>query len=238
MATRLGIPLHDPEFVQSHLTGSCLLTEGCRGEGDILRNSQGEPFMAHDALIAKDLALHDVVSRAMTTEVREGSGVDAEIKFLAAEALHGIGGLALDEYANRFANELGRRCYVTGKLWKNKPPFRLALNMAGFGSHCLALQTLHRTWSHEVPRVWHSTCRRHGNARLEDARFDRSPLSGFFLMEGRTLRARALSHVMMRLARLVQGRNSTTASPREPISQHSPTMSQSSLQSFTTAWAV
>ena len=138
-------PLHDPEFVQSHLTGSCLLTEGCRGEGDILRNSQCELFMAHDALIAKDLALHDVVSRAMTTEVREGSGVDAEIKFLAAEALHGIGGLAFDEYANRFANELGRRGCVTGKLWKIKPPFRLALNMASFGSHCLALQTLHRT---------------------------------------------------------------------------------------------
>ena len=194
--------------------------------------------MAHDALIAKDLALHDVVSRAMTTEVREGQWRRCRNQVPRGRSASRNWWSCLGRVRKPFANELGRRCYVTGTLWKNKPPFRLALNMAGFGSHCLALRTLHRTWSHEVPRVWHSTCRIHGNARLEDARFDRSPLSGFFLMEGRTLRARALSHVMMRLARLVQGRNSTTASPREPISQHSPTMSQSSLQSFTTAWAV
>ena len=70
-------------------------------------------------------------------------------------------------HKDRFTDELGRQDYMTGEMWKNKSPFRLALNMAGFGSHCLALQTLHRTWNHEVPRVWHSTCRRHGNTRLE-----------------------------------------------------------------------
>eukprot|EP00405_Crypthecodinium_cohnii_P025458 CAMPEP_0206489994 /NCGR_PEP_ID=MMETSP0324_2-20121206/43702_1 /ASSEMBLY_ACC=CAM_ASM_000836 /TAXON_ID=2866 /ORGANISM="Crypthecodinium cohnii, Strain Seligo" /LENGTH=1124 /DNA_ID=CAMNT_0053970041 /DNA_START=42 /DNA_END=3416 /DNA_ORIENTATION=+ len=55
---------------------------------------------------------------------------DAKIKFLAAEALRGVGGLILDANGKRFANELGRRDYVTGEMWKNKPPFRLALNKA------------------------------------------------------------------------------------------------------------
>merc|ERR1719436_1501109 len=55
---------------------------------------------------------------------------DAKIKFLAAEALRGVGGLILDGGGKRFANELGRRDYVTGEMWKNKPPFRLCLNKA------------------------------------------------------------------------------------------------------------
>jgi len=55
---------------------------------------------------------------------------DAKVKFLAAEALRGVGGLVLDAHGNRFANELGRRDYVTGEMWKNKPPFRLCLNKA------------------------------------------------------------------------------------------------------------
>merc|ERR1712054_519384 len=55
---------------------------------------------------------------------------DAKIKFLAAEALRGVGGLVLDKEGKRFANELGRRDYVTGEMWKNKPPFRLVLNAA------------------------------------------------------------------------------------------------------------
>merc|ERR1719321_1409473 len=79
MISRLGHPLSDLEFVQFHPTGifpaGCLLTEGCRGEGGILRNSEGEPFMARYAPTAKDLASRDVVSRAMTMEIREGRGV-------------------------------------------------------------------------------------------------------------------------------------------------------------------
>jgi len=55
---------------------------------------------------------------------------DAKIKFLAAEALRGVGGIVLDAFGKRFANELGRRDYVTGEMWKNKPPFRLCLNKA------------------------------------------------------------------------------------------------------------
>jgi flavocytochrome c len=55
---------------------------------------------------------------------------DAKIKFLAAEALRGVGGIVLDANGKRFCNELGRRDYVTGEMWKNKPPFRLCLNKA------------------------------------------------------------------------------------------------------------
>merc|ERR1712166_490323 len=79
MASRVGLPMQDLEFVQFHPTGifpaGCLLTEGCRGEGGILRNSEGKPFMARYAPTAKDLASRDVVSRAMTMEIREGRGV-------------------------------------------------------------------------------------------------------------------------------------------------------------------
>merc|ERR1719313_2905688 len=79
MIARAGLPLEDLEFVQFHPTGifpaGCLMTEGCRGEGGILKNSEGEPFMARYAPTAKDLASRDVVSRAMTMEVREGRGV-------------------------------------------------------------------------------------------------------------------------------------------------------------------
>merc|ERR1719271_496817 len=53
---------------------------------------------------------------------------DAKIKFLAAEALRGVGGLVFNAEGKRIANELGRRDYVTGEMWKNKPPFRLCLN--------------------------------------------------------------------------------------------------------------
>merc|ERR1719298_99696 len=79
MVTRAGLPMQDLEFVQFHPTGifpaGCLLTEGCHGEGGILKNSEGEPFMARYAPTAKDLASRDVVSRAMTMEIREGRGV-------------------------------------------------------------------------------------------------------------------------------------------------------------------
>merc|ERR1712151_1210802 len=61
-----------------------------------------------------------------------GDDPDAKVKFLAAEALRGVGGLVLDKNGKRFANELGRRDYVTGEMWKNKPPFRLCLNKAAY----------------------------------------------------------------------------------------------------------
>jgi succinate dehydrogenase / fumarate reductase flavoprotein subunit len=79
MALRAGLGLQDMEFVQFHPTGiygaGCLITEGVRGEGGILRNANGERFMERYAPNAKDLASRDVVSRSMTMEIREGRGV-------------------------------------------------------------------------------------------------------------------------------------------------------------------
>ena len=79
MCLRTNIPLQDPEFVQFHPTGvygaGVLLTEGCRGEGGYLMNSEGERFMERYAPSAKDLASRDVVARAMTVEINQGRGV-------------------------------------------------------------------------------------------------------------------------------------------------------------------
>jgi len=92
MALRAGLPLQDMEFVQFHPTGvygaGCLITEGVRGEGGVLRNSAGERFMERYAPNAKDLASRDVVSRSMTIEIREGRGVGPKKDHIHLDLTH------------------------------------------------------------------------------------------------------------------------------------------------------
>ncbi|GAB1596238.1 succinate dehydrogenase flavoprotein subunit [Lysobacter claricitrinus] len=92
MALRAGLAMQDMEFVQFHPTGiygaGCLITEGVRGEGGILRNSQGERFMERYAPSVKDLAPRDMVSRAMTMEIREGRGVGEHKDHILLDLTH------------------------------------------------------------------------------------------------------------------------------------------------------
>jgi len=106
MAARAGIPLEDMEFWQFHPTGvagaGVLLTEGCRGEGAILRNCNGERFMERYAPTLKDLAPRDFVSRSMDQEIKEGRGCGPNKDYILLDMTH----LGVDSIAKRLPSVL------------------------------------------------------------------------------------------------------------------------------------
>ncbi len=106
MAARAGLPLEDMEFWQFHPTGvagaGVLLTEGCRGEGAILRNSEGERFMERYAPTLKDLAPRDFVSRSMDQEIKEGRGCGPNKDYILLDMTH----LGVDSIAKRLPSVL------------------------------------------------------------------------------------------------------------------------------------
>merc|ERR1719230_948932 len=105
---------HRPDLLHLPTTNG----EHCTGDG----------IKMGEAIGAKTIDLEWV--QVHPTGLVKPDDADAKIKFLAAEALRGVGGIILNKEGYRFANELGRRDYVTGEMWKNKPPFRLCLNEA------------------------------------------------------------------------------------------------------------
>ncbi len=106
MAARAGVPLEDMEFWQFHPTGvagaGVLLTEGCRGEGAILRNSNGERFMERYAPTLKDLAPRDFISRCMDQEIKEGRGCGPNKDYIQLDMTH----LGADTIAKRLPSVL------------------------------------------------------------------------------------------------------------------------------------